>query len=112
MWMARNSYLLRRTAPGATLPQRLWPHYWIGYLLPILTLIHAWLPMRNGNMNGLNMTGLWLATIAMLLLIWQVGVGVTLRYFGGSQSRMLQTTHFWSMTVLATLIVGHVMLNR
>jgi len=63
-------YLLGRTARAATpYRQPLWPHSWLGYLLPILAFVHSWLPMRRGGIRSLNVEGLWLGTIALLLML-------------------------------------------
>jgi hypothetical protein len=76
-------YLLRRTASGiAPYRQPLWPHYWLGYLLPIVTFAHSWLPMSKGDIRGLNVEGLWLGTIALLLMLWQIALGLILRSSG------------------------------
>jgi len=102
-------YLLGR-APARLKCMR--PHYWIGYSLPGLALLHAWIPMSRGNMNGMNMTGLWLATIALLLLGMQVVLGLLLRNSVAGVRSTLQTGHFWTMAAAALLIVTHIALNR
>jgi len=106
-------YLLRRTG-GATTPYRqpLWPHYWLGYLLPIMAFVHAWLPMSKGDIRGLNVGGLWLGTIALLLMLWQIALGLLLRASSQYGRIALRRTHFWTMATLAALIVAHVALNR
>lgn len=106
-------YLLRKL-PGAKAPylRRLWPHYWLGYLALIVSFVHAWLAMRSGNMRGINSSGVWIATIALLIMLWQVAVGLMLRDPTQSDRRMLRRTHFWTMTLVAGLIVVHIALNR
>jgi cytochrome b561 len=106
-------YLLRRSrASSRPFLKRLWPHYWIGYALPGIAFVHAWLPMRTGNLRGMNMAGIWLATAALLLIVWQVAVGCLLRNPLQSSRRFLRAIHFWSMALLAGLIVAHIALNR
>jgi cytochrome b561 len=106
-------YLLRRSRASSTpFLKRLWPHYWIGYALPEVAFVHAWLPMRTGNLRGINMAGIWIATAALLLIVWQVAVGLLLRNPLHSSRRFLRTIHFWSMALLAGLIVAHIALNR
>jgi hypothetical protein len=72
-------YLLRRM-PKAKLPylQRMWPHYWLGYLAFLVSSAHAWFAMRGGNMRGINSAGVWIATVALLVILWQIVVGLML----------------------------------
>ena len=66
-------YLLRRS-PGAKAPylRRMWPHYWLGYLTFFASFAHAWFAMRSGNMRGMNLSGVWIATVALLVILWSV----------------------------------------
>jgi cytochrome b561 len=106
-------YLLGRSHTRARpFLQMLWPHYWIGYALPVVAFVHAWLPMRTGNMRGMNLTGIWLATSALLLTGWQVAIGLLLRHPLQPSRRLLRTTHFWTMALLSGLILAHIALNR
>jgi hypothetical protein len=106
-------YLLRRVS-GAKTPylRRLWPHYWLGYLALFVSSAHAWVAMRSGNMRDINSSGVWIATIALLIMLWQVAVGLMLQDPTQSNRRMLRRTHFWTMTLVAGLIVVHIALNR
>jgi hypothetical protein len=106
-------YLLRRM-PGARSPylRRMWPHYWLGYLTFIVSFAHAWFAMRTGNMRGINSTGVWIATVALLVILWQIAVGLMLRNPNESNRRVLRRTHFWTMTLVAGLIVVHIAINR
>jgi len=106
-------YLLRRVS-GAKTPylRRLWPHYWLGYLALFVSSAHAWVAMRSGNMRDINSSGVWIATIALLIMLWQVAVGLMLQDPTQSNRRMLRRTHFWTMTLVAGLIVAHIALNR
>ena len=105
-------YLLRRS-PGATMPflQRMWPHYWLGYLSFFASFTHAWLAMRNG-MREINAPGVWVATAALAAIVWQISVGLLLRNPAQSNRRNLRRLHLWTMIVVAGLIVVHVALNR
>lgn len=105
-------YLLRWTGGRKPLVQRLWPHYWIGYGLTAIAFVHAWSSMRTANMRGINLTGLWLATFALVLLLWQVAIGLQLRSPAQARRRQLRTTHFWTMVLLARLIIVHIALKR
>jgi hypothetical protein len=72
--------LLRRS-PGAKKPylRRMWPHYWLGYLSFFISFAHAWLAMRSGNIRGMNLLGVWIATAALAVILWQIAVGLLLR---------------------------------
>ena len=106
-------YLLRRVS-GVKAPylRRMWPHYWLGYLAFFASCAHAWLTMRGGNMRGINSSGVWIATIALLIMLWQIAVGLMLRDPTQSNRRTLRRTHFWTMTLVVGLIVVHIALNR
>ena len=106
-------YLFRRL-PGAKRPNlgRMWPHYWLGYLALLASFAHAWLAMRGGNMHGMNLTGVWIGTVALVVILWQVGVGLLLRHPVQANRRTLRRLHFCTMALVAGLIVVHVALNR
>lgn len=106
-------YLLRR-CPGARLPylRRMWPHYWLGYLAFSVSFAHAWIAMRSGNMRGMNMSGVWIATLGLFVILWQIGVGLLLRDPAQTKRRSLRRLHFWTMALVAGLIVIHIALNR
>jgi len=104
-------YLLRRRAKTPYL-RRMWPHFWLGYLAFLVSFAHAWFTMRGGNMRGINAAGVWIATVALLIMLWQVAVGLMLRDPGQSNRRVLRRTHFWTMAMVAGLIVVHVALNK
>ena len=106
-------YLLRRTR-GAKTPylRRMWPHFWLGYMAFLVSFVHAWFTMRSGNMRGINAAGVWIATGALLIMLWQIAVGLMLRNPAQSKRRALRRTHFWTMTLVAGLIVVHIALNR
>lgn len=106
-------YFLRRS-PGAKLPylRRMWPHYWLGYLAFFFSLGHAWFAMRSGNLHGMNLSGVWIATVALIVILWQISVGLLLRDPAQSKRRALRRLHFWTMALVAGLIVVHVVLSR
>lgn len=116
-------YLLRRVPGAGTRPpttpylQRMWPHYWLGYLAFTASFVHSWLAMRRGDMRGINTSefktgGVWIATLALLIILWQIAVGLMLRNPTQSNRRALRRTHFWTMALVAALIVVHIALNR
>jgi cytochrome b561 len=87
-------------------------HYWLGYLAFFVSFAHAWLAMRGGNMRGINSAGVWFATVALLVILWQIVVGLMLNNPTQSSRRALRRLHFWTMALVAGLIVVHVALNR
>jgi hypothetical protein len=114
-------YLLRRSwlslrlgiAQGFNAPylKRMWAHYWAGYLVAGLSFVHAWVPMRAGQVRRANMTGLWLATAALLLLLVQLALGVALQDSRLEQRRAIRGWHYWVMVAVVLLVAGHVFLN-
>jgi hypothetical protein len=106
-------YLLRK-APQSRSPylRRMWPHYWLGYLAFLVSFVHAWFAMRTGNMRGINSAGVWIATVALFVILWQIAVGLMLRNPTEPNRRALRRTHFWTMASVAGLIVVHITLNR
>ena len=106
-------YLFRRV-PGAKTPylQRMWPHYWLGYMTFFTSFAHAWSAMRSGNMRGINLPGVWIATVALIVILWQIGVGLLLRDPIQSKRQTLRRLHFWTMALVTGLIVLHIALNR
>jgi hypothetical protein len=113
-------YLLRRTAISEWLGtvqlhrpyrQRMSAHYWIGYSLVPLALVHAWIPMAAGRARGANMLGLWLATAALMLLFLQLGLGLTLKGEGQPNRRQMRGIHYWTMIAIAVAVAAHLWLN-
>lgn len=109
-------YLLRRRA---VTPQTQWlgpflvrlrPHYWLGYLIVGLSLLHAGLSMSRELMNGTNSLGLTLATGALFLLFWQVTLGLSLSQ-RTTHRRQQRRWHFAVMLGIAALGSGHIVLN-
>jgi hypothetical protein len=114
-------YLLRRTrlseslgiAEGYSGPylQRMWPHYWTGYLLLTLSIAHAWVPMRAGHMSRANMAGLSFASAALCLLLLQVALGLVLQNPMLQARKPIRGWHYWMMIALALCVTVHVWLN-
>jgi hypothetical protein len=107
-------------AAGITLPylarslrwSSLLPHYGLGLLVPLAATLHASLPMSLLRIGRFNATGLLLATGALVLIIWQAGLGVALRSARGTERRKLKRIHFGTMTIVVALVAGHIALNR
>ena len=105
-------YLLRTRGAKTPYLRRMWPHFWLGYLASAVSFAHTWFTMRSGSMRGINVAGVWIATVALLIMLWQIAVGLMLRDPTQSDRRALRRTHFWTMTLVAVLIGVHVALNR
>ena len=88
------------------------PHYGLGLLLPGAAILHASFPMSHLRMAGFAAAGLFLATGALALILWQAGLGLVLRSAAGSERRRLRRRHFVTMTIVATLVLTHIGLNR
>jgi len=85
-------------------------HYWLGYAIAVLALVHAMAAMTRGIAGRAHPAGLRLASLALLVALGEVGIGLWLR--GKPQHRAaVRRIHFWVMTVLVALIVIHVALD-
>ena len=113
-------YLLRRTVLSewlgtarGTRPylQRMWAHYWAGYLLFPMALAHAWIPMRAGNARGANFAGLWIGTISLMLLFLQTVLGLSLKSQGLTGRSRIRQVHWWIMLAVALTAGVHIWLN-
>jgi hypothetical protein len=91
---------------------RLRLHYLLGVVIPAVALFHAWLPMSLGALRGFDRTGLLLATAALLSMLWQVALGISLRHAKGANRRQARRLHFCTMTVILGLVAVHIVLNR
>ncbi len=110
-------YLLRRGVVNTMNLQwlgpfllRLRPHYWLGYIIVGLSLLHASLSMTCQVMNGTSSLGLMLATGALFLLFWQVTLGVSLSQ-RTEHRRVQRHWHFAAMLGIVGLGSGHILLN-
>jgi hypothetical protein len=110
-------YMLRgrRFAPqgwGVGYLQRLTPHYWIGYSIAGLSLLHASFAMAGPMPAGSPFqVGLWVGAGGMLLAFGQVLFGLRLRELRGTGRLRLRRCHFAIMAALALVGALHVLLN-
>ncbi|MGB8324708.1 MAG: hypothetical protein WCE52_17250 [Candidatus Acidiferrum sp.] len=113
-------YLLRRTALSQFLGtahseqpylQRMWAHYWIGYLVAPLALLHAWIPMQAGGARGANVAGLWIATVSLVLLFAQIVLGLGLKATVSSDRQHNRRIHYWVMAAIVATVAAHIWLN-
>jgi hypothetical protein len=88
---------------------KLWPHYWLGYALLALVLVHTFFVM-GPVMGRSNATGIWAATLALCLLFLQIGLGLMLKD-GTSNQRQIRRLHFWSMIGFIALVLTHLTRN-
>jgi hypothetical protein len=88
---------------------QLWPHYWLGYALVALVLVHASFVMGPA-MGRSDATGIWAATLALCLLFLQVLLGLMLKNRTSNQ-RQVRRWHFWSMIGFTALVLTHLARN-
>jgi cytochrome b561 len=100
-------WVLRRFASGAIV-ERLRPHFWLGYGVLALGGLHGMMAM--GRMGALSSANLWVATLALCGLGFQVFVGLNLQA-PGAYRMLLRRWHIALTCIVATLIAGHVLLT-
>jgi hypothetical protein len=101
----------RLASPSSSSFSAMRPHFWLGYALPGLAFVHAWIPMASGHMPRTSMTGLWLATYALGLILLQALLGIATRVTKGLARNVLRRVHFAVMFGIAALIAAHLYLN-
>jgi hypothetical protein len=99
------------SATGAPYLKRLWPHYWLGYLLLLLGVVHTVVPLQAGHLRQWNMAGLWIATVALLLLLLQGALGLLLQGSKLTGRAQMRSWHYWLMFGIVLLVGVHVWLN-
>ena len=102
-------YLLRSRRGTSPFRQRLWPHYWLGYGLVVLVMVHSSFVMGPAMARS-DSAGIWAATLALGLLFLQLALGLLLQN-GNPSQRQLRRLHFRSMIALAVLVVVHLWRN-
>jgi hypothetical protein len=85
-------------------------HYLLGFAIPAAALIHSSFTMMR--MRGLDMTGIWFATIALVGLFVQMSLGIELRAPPWGKPRGLRRWHLVMMLATSGFIAGHIVLNR
>src|SRR5258706_13388476 len=93
-WTAAALIVLEISLPYLLRPARMWPHYWLGYLLPVLSFAHGWIPMQAHQMKGANGTGLQFASAALLLMLFQVTLGLFLKGSKPPERLRIRAWHF------------------
>jgi len=70
------------------------------------------MPMSVGRVSRFDSAGLYLATAALFIMLFQVGLGMSLRGSTGKARRQGRRVHFWTMTLIVGLVAAHIFLNR
>ena len=81
----------------------------MGYAIAALTVVHV--GMVTGAMGQANVAGIWAATVAFLLMVLEIVVGLSLRAEQTAARKPLRRFHFWVMTAFAASLGIHVLLN-
>jgi hypothetical protein len=91
--------------------ERMWPHYWLGYLLLALSLLHSALPMRHGGLAGQNLPGIWLAAGGFAALLLQTVLGLYLEDRQLRERGRMRRWHYRLMFLVILTVGAHVWLN-
>ena len=91
-------------------PRGMRVHYLLGFAIPALAVAHSSFTMMR--MRGIDMTGIWFATIALAGLFVQMSLGIELRAPPWGQPRSLRRWHLVMVIVTSGFIAGHIALNR
>ena len=86
------------------------PHFVLGFLIPAVSSVHAWLPMAA--LRRFDSRGLVLASVALLVMVFQVCLGVALRKATGAERRRIRWIHLAGMAIIIVLVGEHVALSR
>lgn len=109
-------YILRRQMRAAGVQasavwQRMRAHYWIGYLILALTMLHMYVSMGTGMLRDTGALGIDLASFGLLLIFVQVALGMSLERSAGKRRAPLRRLHFVLMLGIVGLILMHIALN-
>lgn len=114
-------YRLRRRPAAAAAPPaggrpapwaRLRLHFWFGYAIAGLALVHTGISMSRQIVGRAHHAGLRIASLALLLALVEVLLGLWLRRRTDPAARVtVRRIHFWAMAALAVLVVAHVALD-
>jgi hypothetical protein len=112
-FLLRRSRLSRGLGPAqehaTPYLQRLSPHFWLGYVILGLSAVHAGAVMPA--MFRANAIGIVAATVAFIVLVLEVVLGLTLTDPKASPRRPLRRLHFWTMTLFLAGLGLHLWLN-
>jgi hypothetical protein len=89
---------------------RIQPHYWISFLSLAAALAHAKIALAIPRLGGTNKTGLWIAAVALAMMLTQAAMGFILQHpFPGR--RHVRRVHFWFCIALIPMLAAHIALN-
>jgi hypothetical protein len=86
-------------------------HYLLGWSLAVLTWLHFYYPMTGGLIGRTPAAGLWIATLAWLLLLVQLAVGNAMLLKAGRTGPGTVKFHYRTMLAIVALTLLHVLLN-
>jgi hypothetical protein len=89
--------------------RRLWPHFWVGYSILALTIVHMGSVM--GAMGRANSAGTWAATGAFFLLLIEIVQGLNLKDETLAARRPARRLHFWTMAGFIAALSLHLWWN-
>jgi hypothetical protein len=88
---------------------RLWPHFWLGYLILALSTVHAGTVMMVSSRA--NRAGILAASAAFFLLLFEIVLGLSLKDGEVSARKSLRRVHFWTMLAFVGALAVHLWLN-
>ncbi|HET9919534.1 MAG TPA: hypothetical protein VFQ30_06815 [Ktedonobacteraceae bacterium] len=106
-------FLLRSGALGPVQPflKRMQFHYWLGYAIIGMIVVHALLSLGQGLAESVNLPGLDLALAALCFALIQFILGLRLRWPKLTRRRIIRRWHFWVMVTIVALLLGHIALD-
>jgi hypothetical protein len=108
-WLRRGRSKKIREARRVPYLRQLWPHFWAGYSVLGLSFFHAGTVMRA--MGRADLRGIWAATAALLLMFFEVFLGLSLREGTLVGRKQVRRIHFWGMVLLVGALMMHLWLN-
>lgn len=96
---------------SGTFLRRMRLHMWLGYVIIVLVVAHAMAAMSAGGISRINQTGLWAATLALVLIVVQLILGLQLAQPACQKRSIIRRWHFWIMIGLIVTALSHTILN-
>lgn len=90
--------------------RRLRLHYWLGYAIAAMATVHGMAAMTRGIAGRAHALSLQLASLALLVALCEVGVGLWLRQRPERRAEV-RRVHFWIMVLLVGLVAVHVAMD-
>lgn len=89
---------------------RLQPHYLLGYAAAAIGIVHSFVSISRAPLPAAAVAGLWLASLALVVLVAQVLVGRALREAARHRDRYARI-HLLLTGALLLLVAVHAALN-